>query len=108
MLLEPTVESLVGAQYGRRGSHALDELPDQQARLSCVYVDGTFGRGGHSRALLARLSVDARLVVFDKDPQAIAAAQELAAQDARVTVVHEGFQAWSTRCLRWACKRWTV
>jgi 16S rRNA (cytosine1402-N4)-methyltransferase len=93
VLLEPTVESLVGAQYGRRGSHALDELPDQQARLSGVYVDGTFGRGGHSRALLARLNADARLVVFDKDPQAIAAAQELAGQDARVTVVHDGFSS---------------
>ena len=56
VLLEPTVESLVGVQYGRRGSHALDELPDQQARLSGVYVDGTFGRGGHSHALLARLN----------------------------------------------------
>ena len=52
MLLEPTVESLVGVQYGRRGSHALDELPDQQARLSGVYVDGTFGRGGHTRLFL--------------------------------------------------------
>ena len=40
-----------------------------------------------------RLSADARLVVFDKDPQAIAAAQELAAQDARVTVVHDGFSS---------------
>src|SRR5690606_6044577 len=53
--------------------------------------DGTFGRGGHARALLSRLAPDARLVVFDKDPQAIAAARELAAADARVTVVHGGF-----------------
>jgi 16S rRNA (cytosine1402-N4)-methyltransferase len=59
--------------------------------MSGVYVDGTFGRGGHSRALLARLGSDARLVVFDKDPQAIEVAQELARQDGRVTVVHEGF-----------------
>ena len=56
-----------------------------------VYVDGTFGRGGHSRALLARLSPQARLVVFDKDPEAIAVAQALAAVDARVQVVHAGF-----------------
>ena len=56
-----------------------------------VYVDGTFGRGGHSRALLARLAPGATLVAFDKDPEAIAVAQALAAADARVRVVHAGF-----------------
>ena len=55
------------------------------------YVDATFGRGGHSRAILQRLSPQGRLTVFDKDPQAIAVAQELAAQDARVSVHHSGF-----------------
>ena len=55
------------------------------------YVDATFGRGGHSRAILQRLSPRGRLTVFDKDPQAIAVAQELAAQDARVSVHHSGF-----------------
>lgn len=57
------------------------------------YIDGTFGRGGHSRAILARLGPAGRLTVFDKDPQAIEVAQALAAQDARVTVRHEGFAA---------------
>ena len=56
-----------------------------------VYVDGTFGRGGHSRLILQQLGEDGRLVVFDKDPQAIAVAQVLAEQDRRVSVVHEGF-----------------
>ncbi len=56
-----------------------------------VYVDGTFGRGGHSRLLLSRLSEDGRLVVFDKDPQAIAAAEALAKEDSRVTVCHASF-----------------
>ncbi|MBI5259090.1 MAG: 16S rRNA (cytosine(1402)-N(4))-methyltransferase RsmH [Burkholderiales bacterium] len=56
-----------------------------------VYMDGTFGRGGHARALLARLGPQARLVVFDKDPEAIAEAHALAAADARVQVVHAGF-----------------
>lgn len=56
-----------------------------------VLVDGTFGRGGHSRALLAALPADARLVVFDKDPQAIAVARALAAADARVAVCHASF-----------------
>jgi 16S rRNA (cytosine1402-N4)-methyltransferase len=54
-----------------------------------IYVDGTFGRGGHSRALLAQLSPQGRLVVFDKDPDAIAAAQQLG--DARVLICHASF-----------------
>lgn len=64
-----------------------------QVQTAGVYVDGTFGRGGHSRLILSQLGKDGRLVVFDKDPQAIAVAQELARQDARVLVVHEGFSA---------------
>lgn len=55
------------------------------------YVDATYGRGGHSRLILEQLSVNGRLTVFDKDPQAIAQAQVLAASDARVSVRHEGF-----------------
>lgn len=64
-----------------------------QVQPDGVYVDGTFGRGGHSRLILSQLGKDGRLVVFDKDPQAIAVAQELARQDTRVQVVHEGFSA---------------
>jgi 16S rRNA (cytosine1402-N4)-methyltransferase len=54
-----------------------------------IYVDGTFGRGGHTRAVLALLAPSARVVAFDKDPSAIAAAREVA--DARLTVVHASF-----------------
>ncbi|MFO1217611.1 MAG: 16S rRNA (cytosine(1402)-N(4))-methyltransferase RsmH [Burkholderiaceae bacterium] len=60
-----------------------------------VYVDGTFGRGGHSRALLARLAAQARLVAFDKDPQAVAEAASIA--DARFTIVHASFAAMRER-----------
>ena len=56
-----------------------------------VYVDGTFGRGGHARLILSRLSQFGQLWVFDKDPRAIAVAMALAAQDARVHVVHDSF-----------------
>jgi 16S rRNA (cytosine1402-N4)-methyltransferase len=56
-----------------------------------VYVDGTFGRGGHARAILAQLSPAGRLVVFDKDLEAIAEAQTLAATDARLSVCHASF-----------------
>lgn len=57
-----------------------------------VYVDATFGRGGHSRLMLSRLSPQGRLTVFDKDPLAVAEAQRLAAADPRVSVRHEGFR----------------
>ncbi|HLL18675.1 MAG TPA: 16S rRNA (cytosine(1402)-N(4))-methyltransferase RsmH [Rubrivivax sp.] len=54
-----------------------------------VYVDGTFGRGGHSRALLERLGPAARLVAFDKDTEALAAAAEIV--DPRFTICHASF-----------------
>ena len=60
-------------------------------RLDGVFVDGTFGRGGHANALLSRLSANARLIVIDQDPQAIEVALALAQSDSRVTVVHAGF-----------------
>lgn len=54
-----------------------------------VYVDGTFGRGGHSRGLLARLGPAGRLIALDRDPTAIAAGQTV--DDARFTLVHARF-----------------
>ena len=60
-------------------------------RPAGCYVDGTYGRGGHARALLARLAPQARLLAFDKDPEAIADARLRAAQDARLQPVHAGF-----------------
>ncbi|KTT64786.1 16S rRNA methyltransferase [Pseudomonas oryzihabitans] len=55
------------------------------------YLDGTFGRGGHSRAVLRLLGGEGRLLGFDKDPQAIAAGQALAAEDARFEIVQRSF-----------------
>ncbi len=54
-----------------------------------IYVDGTFGRGGHSRALLALLAPGGRLVAFDKDPEAIAAAAQI--EDPRFVICHASF-----------------
>lgn len=58
---------------------------------SGLYVDGTFGRGGHTRALLAQLNADARVIGFDKDPEAIKAGDALATEDGRFTIVHASF-----------------
>ncbi len=56
-----------------------------------VYVDGTFGRGGHSRLLLSKLSSNGKLIGFDKDPLAIASGKELEAEDARFRIVQSSF-----------------
>ena len=55
-----------------------------------AYVDATFGRGGHSRLLLSKLSPRGRLTAFDKDPAAIAEAQTIA--DPRFSIRHRGFR----------------
>lgn len=54
------------------------------------WVDATFGRGGHSRLILQRLGPDARLIAFDKDPDAITEAARIT--DARFSIRHEGFR----------------
>ncbi|MBU9584684.1 16S rRNA (cytosine(1402)-N(4))-methyltransferase RsmH [Burkholderia multivorans] len=68
----------------------LDEAVESlMTRPDGIYVDGTFGRGGHSRAVLARLGPSGRLIAFDKDPRAIETAQAMA--DARFSIVHDSF-----------------
>lgn len=62
---------------------ALDIKPDG------TYVDATFGRGGHSRLILSKLSPQGRLIAFDKDLDAIAEANTI--QDPRFSIRHQGF-----------------
>lgn len=59
-------------------------------RAGGIYIDGTFGRGGHSREVLSRLGTDGRLIAIDRDPQAIKAAEQFA-NDSRFQIVHGGF-----------------
>ncbi len=68
---------------------AVDALDLTGERINGTYIDGTFGRGGHSRLILSRLGPQGRLVAFDKDPQAIATAEQV--QDPRFTIVHDSF-----------------
>jgi 16S rRNA (cytosine1402-N4)-methyltransferase len=63
-------------------------------RADGVYVDGTFGRGGHSRLVLDKLGQAGRLIAFDKDPLAIATAQQIG--DPRFGIVHESFASLRT------------
>src|SRR5690554_3293313 len=69
-------------------SEALEGLA---VRPDGLYIDGTFGRGGHSRAILAQLSPEGRLIGFDKDPEAIRVGNQLAAEDGRFVVVQRSF-----------------
>ena len=70
---------------------AVDALLIEGARAEGVFIDGTFGRGGHSRLILSRLGSHGRLIAFDKDPEAIAAAAKIV--DARFEIVHDSFAA---------------
>jgi len=72
----------------------LDEAVDGVlTRADGIYVDGTFGRGGHSRLLLGRLAPQGRLVAIDRDPDAIAAAASGATRvdDPRFSIHHSPF-----------------
>ena len=73
----------------------LDEAVDallgrDPARADGAWIDATFGRGGHSRLILQRMGAQARLLAFDKDPEAIAEAARIA--DGRFAIRHEGFR----------------
>jgi 16S rRNA (cytosine1402-N4)-methyltransferase len=68
---------------------AVDGLAIDGPRRDGAFIDCTFGRGGHSRLILERLSSEGRLLAFDRDPDAVAVADRLA--DSRFTIVHRPF-----------------
>lgn len=57
------------------------------------YVDATFGRGGHARAIYMNLEASGRLLVVDRDPEAVSAARQQFGDDSRVQIAHGGFAA---------------
>ena len=61
-----------------------------------IYIDATFGRGGHSRLILSKLSANGRLIAIDRDPRAIAEAQKI--QDPRFHIEHDSFSAIAEIC----------
>jgi 16S rRNA (cytosine1402-N4)-methyltransferase len=75
VLLDEAVDALLGSAGGAPGG---------------TWIDATFGRGGHSRRILSRLSPQGRLLAFDKDPEAIQEAARI--PDARFSIRHEGFR----------------
>lgn len=56
-----------------------------------IYVDATFGRGGHTKLLLSKLDQNARVYAFDKDPQALEVAAQLEQEDPRFKIIHASF-----------------
>jgi 16S rRNA (cytosine1402-N4)-methyltransferase len=58
-----------------------------------LYVDGTFGRGGHSRAILEQLGPAGRLLALDRDPDAVAVGRRLQTDDSRFQIVHSAYSA---------------
>nr|WP_227679571.1 16S rRNA (cytosine(1402)-N(4))-methyltransferase RsmH [Psychrobacter sp. Pi2-51] len=93
VLLQEAVAAVLGVNALPKQTGSDEQSSDRQnsLQMSGIYVDATFGRGGHSRLLLSQLADDATLIVFDKDPTAIAVARELATTDSRVKVVHDSF-----------------
>ncbi|MFC4819440.1 16S rRNA (cytosine(1402)-N(4))-methyltransferase RsmH [Dokdonella ginsengisoli] len=66
-------------------------LEGLRVRAEGTYLDGTFGRGGHAREVLDRLGSGGRLLLMDRDPEAIASAQRDFGADARVRIRHASF-----------------
>lgn len=81
-------------------TEAVEALVTQPAG---TYVDGTFGRGGHARAVLARLAPAGRLIAFDRDPEAVAEARRI--DDPRFTIRHASFAEMRPELAAMGCTR---
>lgn len=68
-----------------------ESLDGLKIKADGVYIDGTFGRGGHSRQILQRLGPNGRLIGLDRDLEAVAAGQKLEQEDLRFHIIHTPF-----------------
>jgi 16S rRNA (cytosine1402-N4)-methyltransferase len=86
---------MANARVSDESAHITVLLEEAVAALainpSGVYVDGTFGRGGHSRKILSQLGAEGRLIAFDRDLAAVEAGRAI--NDARFTLLHSHFSA---------------
>jgi len=82
VLCEETIELVI---------HKPESKADGDGASGEVYVDATFGRGGHTRALLDRIGDDARVIAIDRDVSAVRAGDELMHEDSRLTIRHARF-----------------
>ena len=69
------------------------------------YVDGTYGRGGHSAEILAHLGKQGRLLALDKDPEAVAHGRERFAGDPRFRIEHAAFESLRRHVEPWLGER---
>ncbi len=84
VLLNEAVDALFS-----NGADTSDGAGAVERAMDGTYVDATFGRGGHSRLILSRLSPVGRLIAFDRDPDAVAAAHAM--DDERFSIRHAAF-----------------
>lgn len=82
---------MTGAAFEHAPVMQAEVLINLNIRADGVYVDGTYGRGGHADSILAQLDAHGRLIVMDKDPEAIQAARDALGQDSRVTILHDDY-----------------
>lgn len=75
-----------------------ESLDGLKIKADGVYVDGTFGRGGHSQEILHKLGPQGRLIALDRDLEAIEVGRALAAADPRLTMVHTPFSRLQEVC----------
>lgn len=86
-----------GKTYHHRPVLLDEALEALNIRKDGCYVDGTFGRGGHSRAVLTHLGSEGRLLALDRDPQAVVTGEQLAQEDSRFTIKQGSFTTMQTQ-----------
>ncbi len=100
-------ENPTGPASGVHVTVLLDEAVQALAvKADGVYVDGTFGRGGHSRKILEKLGEQGRLIGFDKDLQAIESSKAI--QDKRFVMVHSHFAGMQAHLAEMGVHQWTA
>ncbi len=95
-LLKATTHGLLDDKFFEKRLRKSNQIIADRKFISLtsgIFVDGTFGRGGHSKELLKYLGNKSRLFVFDKDPEAILSANFLSQKDNRVTAIHSNFSS---------------